>query len=520
MKRNTKRAAALLLATLAAACTFGCEQKESAEQCPVAMPSYSETNYRFSFEGGVNDGWITHGDNNEKLYIEEQNMLNEADLRAFKEMGNDVLKLGRGAVPFGTDEAWATSATKRTGDLAYSVGLDKIYIADEAFLNYMQKSYKLVGEEASSPFKTVAELDAFVTARLQLYIAEPWLYGVDLRDEPSYTETDNIGALAASIYRCAKNLGYPNFRVHVNLHPHKANVASSLFAAEYENARDAYTQYIENYVVKMETPQMCVDHYLFLPEGSDWGYYATLQTLREVCTKYDIEMQFYAHSFSEYKSGKQRFRDIGEAELYHELNSIIGMGTQNINWFRYAPYPSGYNSEGYGYDRGYFVDRYGNPNDLYYYGKKIIAEFQSFANVLLNYEYKGGKFYRAEGVSLFDVDQLTTNALDTKTLTRNEWDNSHEFTRVKGVEMDNEMAFLTEFYDETNDLYLYMVMNPIDPYYTAYGDTTEEICVDFGTEYEWVAEYDCGRLSYVKLDGGKYETTLSAGYATYVVPLK
>ena len=519
MKSKKIKKIALFLASLTMACMTGCVQLE--EERTVSLPDYSNKDLEFLFSGGLNNGWITHSETNEKLYIEEQNLLTEEDMRNFVEMGNNVLYAGRGTYPFELEEEWQTSNAKMVGDLAYSQGIDKVYIADRAFLNHMQKSYKLLDAETGI-YKTTEELDAFVTSRLQLYIQEPWIYGIDLRDEPSYKETDNIGALSASILRCSRALG-KELRVHVNLHPHKANVAPTLFAeaGTYENARDAYTQYIENYIVKGETNQMCVDHYLFHPEGSDWGYYATLQTLRELCTKYDIEMQFYAHSFSDYKNGKQTFRDIGQAELYHNINSLVGFGVKEIHWFRYAPFPSGYGGGEHGYDRGYFIDRYGNLNDLYYYGKQIIEQYQSFANIALSYEYTGGKFFRTENVvSLFEVDQLTTNALDSVTKTRNEWDNSYELTLVKDLEMSNEMMFLTELYDEDNDLYMYMVMNPIDPYYSAYGDTTQVVTVDFGTEYEWAAEFDCGQLSYVKLDDGKYTKRLSAGYASYVIPLK
>ncbi|MBQ7368787.1 MAG: hypothetical protein IJW60_03670 [Clostridia bacterium] len=525
MKGQKVKATALFLASLTAAlCAAGCAQQSSAEGIPVSLPDYSASPREFLISGGLNTGWISHWETNEKLYIEEQNLFTEEDLRNFADFGNNVLSLGRAAYSLGLDEEWATSKQKQLGDLAYAQGIKRIYISDQAFLQHMEKSYKLLDAEEGI-YKTKEELDAFVTSRLQLYINEEWVYGIDLRDEPSYKETDNIGALSASIRRCAAALGKPDLRVHVNLHPHKANVAPSLFAeaGTYETAREAYTKYIEDYIVKMETNQMCVDHYLFRPEGPDWGYYATLQTLRELCTKYDIEMQFYSHSFSQYKNGRQEFRDIGQAELYHNVNSLVGFGVETIRLFSYAPWPSGYGGEKneFNYDRGYFVDRYGNLNDLWYYGKEIVSQYQSFANIILNYDYKGGKFFRTEEkVSMFEVDQLTTNAIDTLTGTINAWDNSYELTLVKGLEMSNDMMLLTELYDETNDLYLYMVMNPIDPYFDAYGDTTQEVTVDFGTDYEWVAEFDCGQLSYVKLDGGKYTKSLSAGYATYVIPLK
>ena len=65
-------------------------------------------------------------------------------------------------------------------------------------------------------------------------------------------------------------------------------------------------------------------------------------------------------------------------------------------------------------------------------------------------------------------------------------------------------------------------MNPIDALYSETGKmhyTEITVSAEF-SGYEWVAEFDCGELTYVKLNNGKYTKTLSSGYAVYLVPLK
>ena len=102
------------------------------------------------------------------------------------------------------------------------------------------------------------------------------------------------------------------------------------------------------------------------------------------------------------------------------------------------------------------------------------------------------------------------------------FDNSHEPKLLKNIKQNNDAVLTTELYDEANDLYMYMIMNPIDALFSEDGQMsyTENTFTAEFPGYDYVAEFDCGKLTYVKLDGGKYTKTLSSGYGVYLVPLK
>ena len=169
----------------------------------------------------------------------------------------------------------------------------------------------------------------------------------------------------------------------------------------------------------------------------------------------------------------------------------------------------------------------GTRNNVYYYGQEILNYMRSFNEVISNFEYQGAKFYYTDGLPNFDNAPYRASYIDGPTGTPVVWDNSHEFSLVKKdgdndkVTLDNDVLFMTELKDSKNDLYMYMLMNAIDPRNGDGGSRTDEtVSVDFGSEYGWVAEYDCGQLRYVKLNNGVYEKTLSAGYAVYLIPIK
>ena len=144
---------------------------------------------------------------------------------------------------------------------------------------------------------------------------------------------------------------------------------------------------------------------------------------------------------------------------------------------------------------------------------------QKFAPVVLNYKYQGAKMFTAP-ITNFSTTPYLSSYVESVTKTTFDWDNSYEFELLKEVEQDNDIILSTELYDETNDLYMYMVQNVINPINSRKGNTTTTVSVKFEDGYDWVAEYDCGELRYVPLKNGVYKTTLSAGYAVYLIPLQ
>ncbi len=500
--------------------------KNDEEEKIPSLPDYSSTNYQFEFES-----WLPSGNvkvNGVSMYIEEQDFYNAEDIKLFKDMGNTIVTLD---TTLGETEEWTTSKTKKYGDLVYANGIEKVYIEDRAFWDFANSLPPYILDAESGGFENEAALDEFVTGRLEQYINEPWFYGVYLRDEPDVNMAENISTLVASIRRCGKALG-KDVKVYVNLHPCTAIAG---FPTHDENGKayttynDRYRGYIEAFVKNSGTNNMSVDHYPFSNKGSRDGYFTSLQTLSNVCRDYKIEMEFYASTFSSNTSGGDEYRVLDQTEFYYNMNSIIGFGASTIHWYRYAP-TTGYTynmngaEDGYYYDKGMLVDRWGNPTNIYYYAKDVIKEYQSFANVILNYDYVGASLYKNAKLSTVDVDSIFNDyekswTVDGKKITSTGKFESDKLTLVKNVETSKDATLLTELYDKKNELYMYMVMNPIDPYNNKYSDNCQTITVDFGADHEWVAEFDQGVINYVKLDNGKYTKTLSAGYATYVVPL-
>jgi hypothetical protein len=201
-----------------------------------------------------------------------------------------------------------------------------------------------------------------------------------------------------------------------------------------------------------------------------------------------------------------------------ELEMLIGFGCDHFAYYTYTS-ESGNSSGGASINGSAFITLQGEPTEIYYYAQDVMSDVKQFQNVVLNYEWQGSKFY-ASKVASFDNTPYFTSRVETLSNTAIEWDNSHEFKLLKELTLDNDIAFVSELYDDKNDLYMYMVQNCIDPRFGKVGDTSETVSVTFDSSYKYVAEFDCGKLTYKTLNNGVYQKTLSAGYSVYLIPLK
>ncbi len=518
--KSKKRIDKIICTMLALAFSFAvmgaCSNKGDVP--PIKLPEYN-TAREFTFAGGGPGDGTFRFDKGD--YTVSESLQTEQGYTVFKDSGLDTLILRDG---FGAEEDFQKSEMKRVADIAYETGVKKIFIQDLGITDKITYApQKVVDPSGGGRFLTETDLDAFITGRLSMYINEPYFYGITFPDEPFYQQTAGVGEIYRSVKRCAAALGKPDTEIFINLNPCMVdNVNYDCYGkvGTYENLEEIYTKYLEDYATAMQADSICVDFYPFTRTGFKRGFYPNLQKLREICDKYGAKMSYYAQAYSEFSNGLMISRPLGQADIYHNINSLIGYGVDKIFWFRYCPWYSNENNQNQWYDRASLIDKYGNPTDAYYGTQRVLNEFRSFEKVILSYDFKGSKLFTGNGVAQYGTSGYFITNEDSATGTVMEFDNSYEFNVLKDVKINNDISLVTELHDGENNLYMYMLMNAIDPYYSAFGNTAMTVEANFGAEYEWVAEWERGVLNYVRLENGVYKKDLSAGYASFVIPLK
>ncbi len=417
-----------------------------------------------------------------------------------------------------TKETWPQSNTKIMCDVAYEAGLRKILITDQYFDRLVRYTGgNLIGEGATDRYKTEAEMDADILERLSIYKDTPGFYGLILLDEPLYEDFKNYALVHKSIKRVL-----PETYIHNNLHycyqsgiDRYTDVAA--WVKEYgrePTLGEAYKDYLDTFLALTEAENLAVDIYPFCDRAEEriGSYFWNIQVLREACDKYGAKMSFVMQSISFTEGEIISKRTVNINDMWLQMNALLGYGVDTLAYYTYFPYPS------YGSDHtvlGTFIDWEGNKTSVYYNGAAVNNAVRKFDEILLHYEFQGGKMHLNSIIQNGGPDGYVGRSSTT-------FDNTWEHTLLTSLTQNNDALLVTELKDKENDLYMYMIMNAIDSLYSQNGKMGSTECT-FTAEfegYDYVAEFDCGELRYVKLDNGKYTKTLSSGFAVYLVPLK
>ena len=417
-------------------------------------------------------------------------------------------------------EDWETSPVKLSMENAYKAGNDKIILTDQTINGCIEGGIDSLNER----FPTDEELDAFIKSKMDIYREMPGFYGLELLDEANYTTHESFGRTYKSIKRVAnKYYNMPDIYIHMNFLP--LGAASNLYDDQTDDWREAYTSYLEGFIKETETNRISVDTYAFHGWTFAYGFYPSVQILRDLCTKYNSEMSYCLQSTHAKSGTLDMFRRVDKSEMRLELNSLVGFGATNFAYYTYMPDQSSSTTGGKVVDDGSYLTRNGKKTNIWYYGQALMAEIQKLAPIITQFDYQGARLIENTDKN---VPLNFSNAPYFQSLPYEdykvpiEFDNSFEFTQLKSIKQNNDIALVTELKDEKNDLYAYMVQNVIDPgnaIDTEPGRLDMNIELDFG-DFEWVAEFNCGELNYVKLNDGVYKNKLSAGYAVYLIPLK
>lgn len=498
MKRNCKRIFYAILYIIALISFIGCSNNIKIPP-EVSIPDYSDSGKSFDFfaYAAPTDGsYRIDG----TIYNSGEDYRTVERYKEYKDAGMTMLMLRYENAYNG--EPWETSNTKLCFENAYAAGIDKILVTDNR-LNALIKPTLPFGDNAV--FASESEFEAFIVECLAVYKEMSGFYGVILVDEPDYEQIESY----ALVYKAIKKV-LPDAYIHCNM----AAMGQDLIrkfdpSGTYDNVADAYRAMMRLFFEKSGAKEISFDSYPFKErgEGIKTNYYSNIKIMAEVCREYGAELHTVAQTCWTLRNNSVFYRKVGKSEIYSQMNSYIGFGVTDICYFTYFTKQDNTTSTELFMDDGSFINRDGEKTEIYTHAQKINAEFQAMADVILSHSYNASAMFT----------HMPSNYL-TSTHTANFENDALKL--IETVETDNDIALVTELYDRTNDSYMYMVQNIVDPGYALEGRTEMNVSVQFDSSYRYVAVLDSGRLQYRELDDGLYQTVLSAGYAQYLIPLK
>lgn len=499
-----KKFLAICLATISVVATAfsGCEIEIGT---PKAEPDYSSSTLQYDFYGysAAIDGWNIDG----VSYTSGNDYKSVERIKEYKDAGMTIYFPQSAAAYWGQD--FETSETKRVLDNSLEAGLDKVILMDSRIQALSKTEGGIVGE--GKQFETEADLDAEIAEYMAPYKDHEAFYGVMLGDEPFYPMAESYG----QVYKSIKRVN-PDCFVQYNLNPISSamgDVAVDRLCPPLEEGEGEgltsqekkilrYQKYIRLFMDSTGADYIQYDQYpLKSADDVDDYYILGLQVISELAKEYDAKFYFVSQTYGQ-TDNQSNPRKLSEADLYWLNNMSLGFGIKQISYFTY--FTKADNNAEHFIDGNSFITWYGEKTNLYYWMQQIMAEEQKLAPTILNFDYTTSKVYMQMPTIFNSSHTLLT--LDTS-----------DFTALKEVSVNKEVALVTELYDDEKQNYMYMVQNIVDP--TNKGSKAYQTTVlTFDSKYTHAVTFVKGEKKIEKLSGGKLTLKHKAGEATYVLP--
>lgn len=496
-----KRFLSTLMATLSVACIAlsGCGMKSSA-------PDYSSSGKQFNFYGyssASNGEWTIDG----VTYSAGEDFRTVERVREYKDAGMTIYFPQHQALY--TGQEFETSDTKKALDMALEAGIDKVILNDQRIQRLSRKTGGIVGE--GKDFATTEDLEATMASYIAPYKDHPAFYGLMLGDEPFYAMHEAYG----QVYKALKKV-CPDCFIQYNLNPITAGKDPAKIDDRFPKLEEGegvgldwkeivalrYEKYLRLFLDSTGADYVQYDQYpLKSKDYIDEYYIYGLQMVAELAKEYDIDFYFVSQTYGQ-TDGNASPRMLSEADLYWLNNMLVGFGVKTISYFTYWT-KSDNNTEHF-IDGNSFITWYGEKTKIYDWMKQIMAEEQKLAPTILNFDYKTSKVYTTPPM-VFPSGHA-------------EWTlQTEDFTALKNVGVNKEVALVTELYDKEKSNYMYMVQNIVDPVNKG-SKAYQTVELTFDSKYKYVAVFVKGERTLMKLDDGKLVLKHKAGEATYVLP--
>ncbi len=370
--------------------------------------------YSFYCYNCPGDGTYTH---NGYTYSFGEDMRNAKRYKEYLDCGFNIVQ-ARGGSENGSEfkGVWEGSNCKKVFDEFLKAGGKKILVTDRRFDIWIRDEKDLVGE--GKRFANEAELDEEVRKCVAPYCKQKGFYGIQLFDEPRYSDFPAYGQIARSLQRIL-----PGVELQCNLLPLGARVELLVSDSDLQNkdndpalkiATDsvptskipAYEKYVNDFLDATQIDNVLFDEYPFRREYIISGSaLANYQIVGRICQKRNLEFRVVLQSFVHYWNGALHNRYLTESDMRWQTNMALGFGVKEFSFYTYVAKPDFDYTKGMGEaDGGAFINLDGSKTALYFYTKRIIAEMKKFAKVGLKYSYQNSYIVAENGKTNADFD--------------------------------------------------------------------------------------------------------------------
>jgi hypothetical protein len=412
--------------------------------------------------------------------------------REYRDVGFNMVMSGTVGTYYG--EEWETSMCKKVMDIAYEAGVEKYVVGDQEMYLLSKTKGGLIGE--GKRFDSEKSLDEFVANRIKDYSQHPAFHGVYFVDEPHYYYFESFGQLYRSIKRVC-----PKAFVYCNLLPLDTLRWMDERYPKGGDLLERRSKYLNMFLDETGADYLMYDDYTFCYDKENKVLLLRcLQNAAEICRDRKKTFSFVAQSFSMKICGKDYYWTPNEQEMRYQLHLLLGFGVRELGFFTYLPHGAGGGEEFP--DDGAMMNKSGERMPLYYITQKLIKEVKKIIPVVTKFEYRHSAYEVATFQSfLKQLDYARNEKLDN----------------VDGFTTDREGVMINELYDETNDQYLYRVINMTEVRCEETAGVAQNTEIAFDKKFKYADVFIDGEWRKQELADGKLTVSLLPGDSAYVL---
>lgn len=339
--------------------------------------------------------------------------------------------------------------------------------------------------------------------------------GIHICDEPYLKRADGTGTNHFELYGNKTLIEdfkkvYPNAKFIVNLIPFTAYATRG-----FESYDEMMELYEKTFMEPFETPFVSVDVYPFHQDMTmdDGTLLVNYEYIANSAKKYGVKPGYILQSsVGGADEGKKEFEmTLSESDLRWEVYNALAFGADTLQYYCYSV-PKSFDEDGnpvYMYDNC-ILNRDDTPSDVYYSLQNIHKEIQSYASVILSYDWDATIGISGTEDQTFRISSLEyENDLTTKTSLKN----AEKYISAQGTQDMIVSRFTSEEYGEA-----YMFLN------WAERNNSNKVTATF-KDCKSVAIYGGegfdGTPEIVQLDkDGNLTIDLAYGEGVFVTPLK
>ena len=462
-----KRILALSLCLIMVFGLIGCDKKYDLSD----LPKYSEKQFEISCF------WAPYE-------------ISEESFQQYKDAGFNTLAMINHSLNRTSEEQFylGSDRTMKALEVCKKVGLKAIIGYNDWMAEWTENDPDYNGETPFSKYDLYGDYKDIIT-------------GVHICDEPQAKHIPVYGN--KTLVDDFKKV-YPNAKYIVNLLPFA--MTSNGFAG-FDSYIHMIEVYEESFMEPFSNPFISVDVYPFHKDNTsdDTMLAMNYELIANSAKKYGIKPGIILQS----SVGNEFEKSLSESDLRWEINAAIAFGADALQYYCYSV-PKSFKEDGsidYMYDYC-ILNQDDTPSDIYYYLQKLNKEIQSFASVILSYDWD-----KSIGVSGSEDTAFRVSAL--------EYDENFEYEKFNDAKhyvsatatQDLIISHFTS--EEYGEAYMFVNFADRDNSNTVVAKLKDctAVAIYGGVDYSGTPEI-------VTLDEeGKLELELAYGEGVFVTPL-